>query len=120
MKTHSGNSCPSVDLSAQEPEMDLTDGPPKSTESETSTRESTLMPASTKSEQTFEPLLDIEQSASMLGGIHPKTLQRMARKGEIPGYQIAHRWYFRASDLDAWLKSRLNSTCQSIRMNGGN
>ena len=68
----------------------------------------------------FEPLLNTEESATLLGGMHPKTLQRMARRGEIPGYQIAHRWYFRASELDAWLKSRLNSGSQSIRMNGGN
>lgn len=69
---------------------------------------------------SFEPLLNTEEGASLLGGIHPKTLQRMARRGEIPGYQIAHRWYFRASELDAWLKSRVNSRSQSIRMNGGN
>lgn len=68
----------------------------------------------------FEPLLNINEGASLLGRIHPKTLQRMARRGEIPAYQIAHRWYFRASELDAWLKSRLNSGSQSIRMNGGN
>jgi excisionase family DNA binding protein len=68
----------------------------------------------------FEPLLNTEESAALLGGIHQKTLQRMARRGEIPGYQIAHRWYFRASELDAWLEGRLNSSSQSIRMNGGN
>ncbi len=119
MKIHAGNSCSSLDPSAQNTELDLTNGQPESAETQTSTRESTLVPTSTKSEQTFEPLLDIEQSASMLGGIHPKTLQRMARKGEIPGYQIAHRWYFRASELDAWLKGRLNSESQSIRVNGG-
>ena len=68
----------------------------------------------------FEPLLNTEESATLLGRMHPKTLQRMARRGEIPGYQIAHRWYFRASELDAWLKSRLNSDSQSIRTNGGN
>jgi excisionase family DNA binding protein len=68
----------------------------------------------------FEPLLNNDESATLLGGIHPKTLQQMARRGEISGYQIAHRWYFRASELDAWLKSRLNLGSQSIRMNGGN
>ncbi|HEX5413948.1 MAG TPA: helix-turn-helix domain-containing protein [Terriglobia bacterium] len=68
----------------------------------------------------FEPLLNTEESATLLGGMHTKTLQRMARRGEIAGYQIAHRWYFLASELDAWFKSRLNSGSQSIRMNGGN
>ena len=73
-----------------------------------------------KTEESFEPLLNSEEGASLLGGIHTKTLQRMARRGEVAGYQVAHRWYFRASELDAWLKTRLNSGSQSIRVNGGN
>ena len=73
-----------------------------------------------KSGEAFEPLLNSDEGASLLGGIHTKTLQRMARRGEIPGYQIAHRWYFRASELDAWLKTKLNTDSQSVRVNGGN
>jgi excisionase family DNA binding protein len=69
--------------------------------------------------ESFEPLLNSEEGASLLGGIHTKTLQRMARKGEVPGYQIAHRWYFRASELDGWLKTKLNSGSQFVRVNGG-
>ena len=69
--------------------------------------------------ESFEPLLNSEESALLLGGIHTKTLQRMARRGELPGYQIAHRWYFRASELDAWLRTRLNSDSQSVRVNRG-
>ncbi len=72
-----------------------------------------------KTDESFEPLLNSEEGASLLGGIHTKTLQRMARRGEVPGYQIAHRWYFRASELDAWLKTRLNSGSQFIRVNKG-
>jgi excisionase family DNA binding protein len=72
-----------------------------------------------KTGEGFEPLLNSEEGASLLGGIHTKTLQRMARRGEVPGYQIAHRWYFRASELDAWLKTRLNSRSQFIRVNKG-
>jgi excisionase family DNA binding protein len=44
--------------------------------------------------------------------IHVKTLQRYARLGRLPGYQIGGHWYFRASELDAWLQSRINSNCQ--------
>ncbi len=43
-----------------------------------------------ETDEAFEPLLNSEESASLLGGIHTKTLQRMARRGELPGYQIAH------------------------------
>jgi excisionase family DNA binding protein len=46
----------------------------------------------------IEPLIDTEQAAALLR-IHPKTLQRMARRGEIRGYQLGKLWRFRASDL---------------------
>lgn len=51
---------------------------------------------------SFEPLLDSVEAASMLR-IHPKTLQRMARSGEITGIQIGRLWRFRASTLESWL-----------------
>src|SRR5262249_8817520 len=50
----------------------------------------------------FEPLLDSTEAASLLR-IHPKTLQRMARNGEIAGIQIGRLWRFRASELNSWL-----------------
>jgi excisionase family DNA binding protein len=50
----------------------------------------------------FEPLLDSGQAASLLR-IHPKTLQKMARRGEIHGSHVGKLWRFRASDLDEWL-----------------
>jgi excisionase family DNA binding protein len=36
--------------------------------------------------------------------IHPKTLQRLARQGEIPGVQIGKLWCFRRSELNAWME----------------
>jgi excisionase family DNA binding protein len=36
---------------------------------------------------SFEPLLDDAQAAGLLG-IHPKTLQRLARVGEIPADRV--------------------------------
>jgi excisionase family DNA binding protein len=50
----------------------------------------------------FEPLLDSDEAARLLR-IHPKTLQKMARKGEITGIHIGKLWRFRASDLDKWI-----------------
>ena len=46
----------------------------------------------------IEPLIDTERAAALLQ-IHPKTLQRMARRGEVKGYQLGKLWRFRASDL---------------------
>jgi excisionase family DNA binding protein len=50
----------------------------------------------------FEPLLDSEHAAALLA-IHPKTLQKMARRGEIHGKHVGKLWRFRASDLNDWL-----------------
>ena|SRR5207245_3224709 len=60
----------------------------------------------------FEPLIDSCEATRLLGNIHVKTLQRYACCRRIPGYQIGGHWYFRASELDCWLRSRLNSNCQ--------
>jgi len=73
----------------------------------------TIVGASAK---VFEPLLNSREAAALLR-VHYKTLERKARRGEIPGYQIAGRWCFRASELDAWLRSQVHSASQSVRVN---
>ena len=50
----------------------------------------------------FEPLLDSEEAAALLK-IHPKTLQKLARRGEVVAIQIGRRWRFRVSALNDWL-----------------
>src|SRR5215469_1210851 len=59
----------------------------------------------------FERLIDSSEAARLLGNIHVKTLQRYARHQRIPGYQIGGHWYFRASELDSWLRSQINLSC---------
>ena len=51
----------------------------------------------------FEPLLDSSEAAALLK-IHPKTLQKLARNGEIAAIQIGKLWRFRVSALNAWLQ----------------
>ena len=51
----------------------------------------------------FEPLLDSDEAAALLK-IHPKTLQRMARRGQVVGIQIGKLWRFRTSDLNKMLE----------------
>jgi excisionase family DNA binding protein len=53
-----------------------------------------------------EPLLDSDQAAAILK-IHPETLQRMARRGDIRALQIGKVWRFRASVLDEWIQQKL-------------
>ncbi|HWS16948.1 MAG TPA: helix-turn-helix domain-containing protein [Candidatus Elarobacter sp.] len=47
--------------------------------------------------------MDSTEAAELLK-IHPKTLQKMARKGEIAAVQIGKLWRFRASALNEWLE----------------
>jgi excisionase family DNA binding protein len=52
----------------------------------------------------FEPLLNDVQVAALLGGLHPKTVQRMARRGQLPALRVGKYWRFRASELESWLR----------------
>ena len=45
--------------------------------------------------------------------IHPRTLTRMAKQGEIPAIHLGRLWRFRKKDLDSWLERRLISTPSS-------
>jgi excisionase family DNA binding protein len=59
----------------------------------------------------FEPLIGDAAAALFLGGLHPKTVQRMARRGDLPAYRIGKYWRYKASELTSWLV--LHSTCQN-------
>lgn len=49
--------------------------------------------------------------------IHPRTLTRMARRGEIPSIQIGRLWRFRRIDLDDWLTRKVSSVSYPCRLN---
>ena len=51
----------------------------------------------------FEPLLDSDEAAALLK-IHPKTLQRMARRRQISAIHIGKLWRFRMSAMNEWLE----------------
>ena len=64
--------------------------------------------------QNFEPLLSDIQVGKLLG-LHPKTVQRLARAGEIPAVRIGRYWRFRATELNTWVE--LQSSGQLARVN---
>jgi excisionase family DNA binding protein len=55
-----------------------------------------------------EPFIDAEAAAKLLC-TSAKTVKRMAGRGEIPAVRIGRRWRFRASVLDEWMHTKLNS-----------
>ena len=59
--------------------------------------------------QVFEPLFDSAEAARLVR-IHPKTVIRMARRGEINGVRFGKLWRFRLSDLQQYVDSHSRST----------
>jgi excisionase family DNA binding protein len=63
----------------------------------------------------IEALLTSKEVSQLLK-IHPKVLERMAKRGEVPALKIGKFWRYRATTLDAWINSRLQSGRQPCRM----
>ena len=59
---------------------------------------------SIKATDIFEPLLDSQQAAELMQ-VHPETVKRRARRGEIPGVKVGKIWRFRASGLEAYIRN---------------
>jgi len=58
------------------------------------------------SADTYELLLDDKQAGVLLR-LHNKTVQRLARRGEIPAFRIGRYYRYRASELDVWLRGQV-------------
>ncbi len=63
----------------------------------------------------IEKLLTSKEASEVLK-IHPKVLERMAKRGEVPALKVGKFWRYRATALDAWINSRLQSGRQPCRM----
>jgi excisionase family DNA binding protein len=55
-----------------------------------------------------ERLLDSDEAAKIMN-VHPKTLQKLARKGLVRGVHVGKLWRFRASTIEDWIQSQLAS-----------
>lgn len=64
---------------------------------------------------TIERLLTSKEASEVLK-IHPKVLERMAKRGDVPALKVGKFWRYRASTLNAWINSRLQSGRQPCRM----
>jgi len=77
-------------------------------------------PLSGQGEQSCvpEPYVDAKDGAAFLR-IHPKTLMRLAREGEVPAYSFSEgtrrHWRFLTSELDTWMRSKVNSNAHPVR-----
>jgi excisionase family DNA binding protein len=55
------------------------------------------------------------QEAATLLRVHPKTIKRMAGRGQVPGHFRFGRWYFYASELDCWMRGEIHSAHRPCR-----
>jgi excisionase family DNA binding protein len=63
---------------------------------------------------SVERPLTCEEAAALVR-VHPKTVKRMARSGDLPGHFRFGRWFFYASELDCWMRTELHSSRHSCR-----
>jgi excisionase family DNA binding protein len=63
----------------------------------------------------IEALLTSKEASQILK-VHPKVLERMAKRGDVPAMKVGKFWRYRATTLDAWITSRLQSDRQPCRM----
>jgi excisionase family DNA binding protein len=62
----------------------------------------------------IERPLTCEEAADLVRA-HPRTVKRMARRGDLPGHFRFGRWLFYASELDGWMRGELHSTHRPCR-----
>jgi len=63
----------------------------------------------------FEPFIDSKTAGELLD-LHPKTVEKMARDGRLPARKIGKFWRYRASELDAALRSSVNCDGYAYRL----
>jgi hypothetical protein len=64
----------------------------------------TALQPSTRFGYNYEPLLDDAEMVEFLGGLHLKTLQRMARNEALPFYRVRRHYFYVTAELDSEFK----------------
>lgn len=49
--------------------------------------------------------LTVREVATYLN-VDEKTVYRLAKRGQIPGFKVAGTWRFKKDDIDAWIEAR--------------
>lgn len=66
---------------------------------------------------SWENYVDAKEAGAFLH-LHPKTVMRLAREDSLPAYSFSegtrHHWRFLISELDIWMKSKVNSRLHPV------
>jgi excisionase family DNA binding protein len=49
--------------------------------------------------------------------VDEKTIYRLAKRGELPGFKVAGTWRFKKADIDQWIEER--KAASGVRRNSG-
>jgi len=52
-----------------------------------------------------DPIMSVEEVAEY-PSLHPLTVRRLARDGEIPAFKIGRQWRIKRALLEAWIEQR--------------
>lgn len=52
-----------------------------------------------------KPALSVRDVADLLS-VDSKTIYRLARRGDLPGFKVAGAWRFLREDIDCWIESQ--------------
>jgi excisionase family DNA binding protein len=50
-----------------------------------------------------QPALSVREVAALLS-VDEKTVYRLAKKRELPGFKVAGAWRFKREDIDSWIE----------------
>ena len=95
-------------------ELSLADSDKETTGGGDSETVATELPLGHGKQPSVERPLTCEEAAAFVR-VHPKTVKRMARTGDLPGHFRFGRWFFYASELDCWMRTELHSSRHSCR-----
>jgi len=64
-----------------------------------------------------EQAMTVRDVASYLN-VDEKTVYRLAKRGELPGFKVAGAWRFKRSDLDAWIDVQKQTAANNAMTRG--
>jgi excisionase family DNA binding protein len=73
--------------------------------------------AQRRAERPFE-VLDLAAAAALLH-VHPDTLRRMAKTGQIPATKVGRAWVFSAQLVQEWFEARCTAKSTTPASSGG-
>lgn len=66
----------------------------------------------------MEPAAMTVRTVATYLNVDEKTIYRLAKRGEIPGFKVAGTWRFKKDDIDAWIEAQKAAATSEARDGG--